>query len=325
MLLKIFLPSSIAWIIVVKLSSVKIISLAPLETSVPVIPIATPISANLSDGASFTPSPVIDTIFPCSLNAFTILTLCSGETLANTLYLFTSLANLSSGISSISAPVKLWLISVAIPSSFAIATAVFLWSPVIIIGVIPAFLASTIESFTSVLGGSIIPTIPTTTRSFSISSGKIWLSTSLNATPSTLKASSDISSATFNILFFASSVNGKIFPFTRILFALVRILSIAPFVWTLYFPPSSLSVDISFLSESNGFSETLLYLAFNAFFSKSNLFPKTIRATSVGSPISCPFSTDASEQSTNERINSVSSIFAFCPSWLEISLKLSKV
>ena len=82
-------------------------SLAPLETSVPVIPIATPISANLSDGASFTPSPVIDTIFPCSLNAFTILTLCSGETLANTLYLFTSLANLSSGISSISAPVKL--------------------------------------------------------------------------------------------------------------------------------------------------------------------------------------------------------------------------
>ena len=84
------------------------------------------------------------------------------------------------------------------------ATAVFLWSPVIIIGVIPAFLASEIESLTSVLGGSIIPTIPTTTRFFSISSDEIILSVSLNATPKTLKAESDISSAAFNILSFIS-------------------------------------------------------------------------------------------------------------------------
>ena len=55
-------PSSTAPTIVVKLSSVKIISAAPFATSVPVIPIATPISALLSEGASFTPSPVIETI-----------------------------------------------------------------------------------------------------------------------------------------------------------------------------------------------------------------------------------------------------------------------
>ena len=207
------------------------------------------------------------------------------------------------------------------------ATAVFLWSPVIIIGVIPAFFASVIESFTSVLGGSIIPTIPTTTRFFSISSGAITASTSLKATPSTRSASSDISVATFNIFSFISSVSSIIFPSNRILSALTRILSIAPFVWTLYLPsPSSFKVDINFLSESNGFSLTLLYSAFKVFFSRLNLSPSTTSATSVGSPISCPLSIEASEQRTNERINSASSLFATksLPSD-GISLKLSSV
>ena len=84
-LLKIFLPSSTALTIVVKLSSVNTISAAPFATSVPVMPIATPISAAFKDGASFTPSPVIETIFPWALNALTILTLCSGDTRAKTL------------------------------------------------------------------------------------------------------------------------------------------------------------------------------------------------------------------------------------------------
>ena len=44
-----------------KLSSVKIISADSFATSVPLIPIAQPISAFLSAGASFTPSPVIAT------------------------------------------------------------------------------------------------------------------------------------------------------------------------------------------------------------------------------------------------------------------------
>ena len=59
-------------------------SAVSLDTSVPVIPIATPISAAFNDGASFTPSPVIDTVLPVSCSALTILTLCSGLTLANT-------------------------------------------------------------------------------------------------------------------------------------------------------------------------------------------------------------------------------------------------
>ena len=49
---------------VAKLSSVRIITAASFETSVPVMPIATPMSAFLSAGASFTPSPVIATMWP---------------------------------------------------------------------------------------------------------------------------------------------------------------------------------------------------------------------------------------------------------------------
>lgn len=56
------LPSSTAETIVEKLSSDKIISEASLATSVPAIPIATPIWAYFKAGASLTPSPVIATI-----------------------------------------------------------------------------------------------------------------------------------------------------------------------------------------------------------------------------------------------------------------------
>ncbi len=55
-------PSSTAATIEAKLSSVSIIAAASLVTSVPVMPIAMPMSAFLSDGASFTPSPVIATM-----------------------------------------------------------------------------------------------------------------------------------------------------------------------------------------------------------------------------------------------------------------------
>lgn len=47
---------------VAKLSSTRIISDASLLTSVPVRPMATPMSANLSAGASLTPSPVMATM-----------------------------------------------------------------------------------------------------------------------------------------------------------------------------------------------------------------------------------------------------------------------
>ena len=56
-----FLPHFIAVTIEQKLSSSKIIPEAYLATYVPAIPIAKPISAFLSAGASLVPSPVIAT------------------------------------------------------------------------------------------------------------------------------------------------------------------------------------------------------------------------------------------------------------------------
>ncbi len=77
-----FRSSSTAFTMEEKLSSVNTISAAPLATSVPVIPIATPISACFKEGASFALSTVIETIFPFARRALTIFTLCSGETRA---------------------------------------------------------------------------------------------------------------------------------------------------------------------------------------------------------------------------------------------------
>ena len=123
--------------------------------------------------------------------------MCSGETLANTLILFISFENSSSVYSSISVPIIAWDISSAIPNSLAIANAVVLWSPVIIIGVIPAFLAVSIDDFTSSLGGSIIPTIPIRVKSFSISSEDISVSTSLYASANIRRALFESSSLVF--------------------------------------------------------------------------------------------------------------------------------
>ena len=117
-------------------------------------------SAVFNAGASFTPSPVIHTISPCVFHAFTILTLCSGDTLAYTLYFFMFCISFSSDIFSKSCPVKASSSFSKIPSSFAIAAPVILWSPVIITVFIPALLHFSIATFTSGLGGSIIPHIP---------------------------------------------------------------------------------------------------------------------------------------------------------------------
>ena len=82
MLSYILRPSATADTIVTKLSSERTMSEASLATSVPVIPIDTPILACLRAGASFTPSPVIATISPFFCHAVTILTFCSGAILA---------------------------------------------------------------------------------------------------------------------------------------------------------------------------------------------------------------------------------------------------
>ena len=69
---------------VAKLSSVRTIVAASLVTSVPVTPIATPMSALRSAGASLTPSPVIATTSPRACSARTMRILCSGDTRATT-------------------------------------------------------------------------------------------------------------------------------------------------------------------------------------------------------------------------------------------------
>ncbi len=79
-----FLPFATALIIVAKLSSVKIMAAASLETSVPAFPIAIPMSAFFKAGASFTPSPVIAVMCPFFCHASTMRILCSGDTLAYT-------------------------------------------------------------------------------------------------------------------------------------------------------------------------------------------------------------------------------------------------
>ena len=66
-----------------KLSSVRIITAASLVTSVPV-PIAIPMSAFFTAGASLTPSPVIATIWPFFRRTSTRRTLCWGLTRAIT-------------------------------------------------------------------------------------------------------------------------------------------------------------------------------------------------------------------------------------------------
>jgi len=69
----------------VKLSSRRIISQAPLATSVPVIPIANPTSALVRAGASLVPSPVTATTPSQVWIPSTRIYLSSGEDLAKTL------------------------------------------------------------------------------------------------------------------------------------------------------------------------------------------------------------------------------------------------
>ena len=69
---------------VAKLSSVRIMSATDLVTSVPVMPMPTPISALLMEGASLTPSPVMAVTMPRLRHALTMRTLFSGRTRAYT-------------------------------------------------------------------------------------------------------------------------------------------------------------------------------------------------------------------------------------------------
>ena len=72
-------PSPIATRSVSRLSSTSTRSAACRATSVPRPPMATPMSARRSAGASLTPSPVIATTAPCACQASTMSTFCSGR------------------------------------------------------------------------------------------------------------------------------------------------------------------------------------------------------------------------------------------------------
>ena len=85
---------------------------------------AIPISAFFNAGLSFTPSPVIATTAPFFCQALTILTLCSGVTLAKTEYSEIIFSNSLSDTLSNSAPVIALSLLVKMFKSLAIALAV---------------------------------------------------------------------------------------------------------------------------------------------------------------------------------------------------------
>ena len=142
MLEKTLRPSRTAATMVAKSSSVSTMSAAALATSVPARPIATPTSAALSAGASFTPSPVMATTSPCSCQASTMRILSSGETRAYTEKPRTLSTSSSSDMAASSRPVTTRPPSPRSPIWRAMAPAVAAWSPVIITVRMPARRAS---------------------------------------------------------------------------------------------------------------------------------------------------------------------------------------
>ena len=187
-------PSSTAASMELKLSSVSTMSAASLETSVPVIPMATPISACFNAGASFTPSPVMATTWPFACRARTSRIFCSGVALAKTVVSSAALIRSSSVICSSSRPVNTALMPVLLtapsyrPICPAMAAAVAGWSPVIILTLIPAVLQTLIAATASGRGGSIIACRPKNRRPPAISSwviSRVRVSISLPAKAST--------------------------------------------------------------------------------------------------------------------------------------------
>jgi hypothetical protein len=130
-------PSSMARSMEAKLSSASTISAASLVASVPLMPMATPTSARLSAGASFTPSPVIATTSPLAWSACTSRSLCSGLVRAKMSWSRTSWRKSSSEAASSSAPVTACSPS-PMPISRPMDFAVPAWSPVIIFTRMPA-------------------------------------------------------------------------------------------------------------------------------------------------------------------------------------------
>ena len=144
---------------------------ASLVTSVPVIPIATPMSADFSAGASLTPSPVIATTCRSAWSASTTRSLCSGATRAYTWVVRAASVRAAASARSSWAPVTTTASpSPPMPRSAAMRAAVTGWSPVIMTVRMPARRASAIAAAASARGGSRRATSPPKVRSRSAGS-----------------------------------------------------------------------------------------------------------------------------------------------------------
>mmetsp|Transcript_10395 Transcript_10395/g.33012 ORF Transcript_10395/g.33012 Transcript_10395/m.33012 type:complete len:237 (-) Transcript_10395:1933-2643(-) len=149
------------------LSSRMTMSDASLATSVPVMPMATPMSASLSAGASFTPSPVMATTSPSSLSSRTSFCLWMGSARENTRApMPDSTSSCSSwGSAKKSRPVNdlrdTSSSGANSPMSRAMLSAVSLLSPVIMNTRMPASRHSSSDGRTESRGGSRMAATPT--------------------------------------------------------------------------------------------------------------------------------------------------------------------
>jgi hypothetical protein len=169
MLWKMPLPSSMALRMVLKSSSVRIMSAASLATSVPSLPMLMPMSAFFSAGASFTPSPVIATTSPRLCRAWMILSLWSGLVRAKMETRFMHSASSASLMWSSWSPLRTGepsaeFMLIGMPSLFAMATAVTSASPVIMMTLTPPAIKRRMLRATPGRGGSDIPTRPAKVR-----------------------------------------------------------------------------------------------------------------------------------------------------------------
>jgi hypothetical protein len=155
-------PSSIAATMLAKLSSSRIRSAASLATSVPLMPMAMPMSAVFSAGASLTPSPVTATISPLFFSASTMRIFCSAATRAKRISGASSAS--CSCVGDISRSCSPLITSGASPRTRpiwrAIARPVCGWSPVTMMIRMPASSQRAIASGTSGRGGSSRPISP---------------------------------------------------------------------------------------------------------------------------------------------------------------------
>ncbi|MNZ65915.1 hypothetical protein D3C78_841160 [compost metagenome] len=189
-------PSSTALTMLAKLSSSSTMSAASRATSVPPMPMAMPMSARLSAGASLTPSPVTATTWPLRCNASTTSSFWSAVTRANSTS-GASRANcswLSERWRRSSPLITRGAAPVTRPISRAMALAVTGWSPVSMITWMPAPRQRRIASGTSARGGSSMPTRPAWISSLSSSMRSASPSTRRQASASTRRPRAAMSS-----------------------------------------------------------------------------------------------------------------------------------